>query len=179
MATRDPDITNTNRELPLNPCHSSNTDMVPNLGDLAGRERALARPKELLERVLDVRPCLETWAKGWLSTDEQESGFADLRKSSKSLQKTGDDITFWYGVSGAWAGGRMSPSSRLSATSIGGPSRNGVRVLGEGDKITDGTLRWRSGRVVPGSRVVEGGSGVGGAGTGSDAGISTFGSLGA
>jgi hypothetical protein len=39
----------------------------------------------------------------------------------------------------------MSPSSRLSATSTGAPSRNGVRVLGEGDKITEGTLRWRSG----------------------------------
>ena len=51
----------------------------------------------------------------------------------------------------------MSPSSRLSATSIGAPSRNGVRVLGEGDKITEGTLRWRSG-LASGSSVAEGGS---------------------
>ena len=71
----------------------------------------------------------------------------------------------------------MSPSSRLSATSIGGPSRSGVRVFGEGDKITEGTLRWRSGRVVPGSSEVEGGSATGG--TGSGTGISTFGSFGA
>lgn len=71
----------------------------------------------------------------------------------------------------------MSPSSRLSATSTGGPSRNGVRVFGEGVKITEGTLRWRFGRVAPGSSEVEGGSGSGGAGF--DAGISTFGSLGA
>ena len=103
-----------------------------------------------------------------------ELTFTDIRKSSKSLQKSGDEMTFWYGVGGACAGGRISPSSRLSATSIGAPSRNGVRVLGEGDKITEGTLRWRSGLVVPGSSVADGGSDAGGSGFGT--GISTFGS---
>ena len=67
----------------------------------------------------------------------------------------------------------MSPSSRLSATSTGAPSRNGARLFGEGDKITEGTLRWRSGLVVPGSSVAEGGSDMGS--SGSSAGISTFG----
>ena len=101
-----------------------------------------------------------------------ELGFANLRKSSKSTQKPGDEITLWYGVGGAWAGGRMSPSSRLRATSIGGgPSRNGVRVLGEGDKITEGTLRWRPG-PVPGSSVVEVGSSA--EDTGSGTGISNL-----
>ena len=63
----------------------------------------------------------------------------------------------------------MSPSSRLSATSTGAPSRNGVRELGEGDNITEGTLRWRSVRLAaPGSRLPEGdlSTGVSGAGVG-------------
>lgn len=51
----------------------------------------------------------------------------------------------------------MSPSSRLSATSTGAPSRNGTSELGEGDKITEGTLRWRPvGSAVPGSSEPEG-----------------------
>lgn len=69
----------------------------------------------------------------------------------------------------------MSSSSRLSATSTGVPSRNGVRVLGEGDKITEGTLRWRSDLVASGSSVVEGGSDSDTGSTGSGAGISSFG----
>jgi len=78
-------------------------------------------------------------------------------------------MTFWYGVCGAWTGGRISPSSKLSATSTGALSRNGARVFGEGDKITEGTLLWRSvGFVVPGSSVPDGdlSEGVSGADTG-------------
>jgi len=67
----------------------------------------------------------------------------------------------------------MSPSSRLIATSTGAPSRSGVRELGEGDKITEGTLRWRSDLVAPGSSVAEGCSSA--RGSCSSAGISNFG----
>lgn len=96
------------------------------------------------------------------------------RKLSKSIQKSGDEMTFWYGVNGAWTGGRISPSSRLSATSTGVPPCNGTREFGEGDKITEGTLRWRSvGLVAPGSSVAEVGSSTGL--PGASAGISTLG----
>jgi len=67
----------------------------------------------------------------------------------------------------------MSPSSRLSATSIGTPSRSGVRVLGEGDKMTEGTLRWRPDPVASGSSVREGVPGTAGSGSGAEK--STFG----
>src|ERR1700753_2387705 len=94
---------------------------------------------------------------GDLSMQVIGSVFTNRRKSSRSAQKSGDEITFWYGVGGVWVGGRISPSSKLSATSTGVPSRSGVRELGEGDKITEGTLRWRSVcLVVPGSSVPEG-----------------------
>lgn len=67
---------NTNHECePLNPCHSRNTDMVPNLGNLVRCERDLARPKELLECVLDVRPRVETWATKLLDTSGDPVGF--------------------------------------------------------------------------------------------------------
>ena len=72
----------------------------------------------------------------------------------------------------------MSPSSRLSATSIGAPSRKGMRELGEGDKMTEGTLRWPYPvGFVSGSSAKEGdlSAGVSGAG----AGISNLGDSGA